>query len=157
MVFLGHLNGRVQSWKDMSIISLFLSLSHDQLPSGAEAANRLPYGSPSPMPQSHVWHHDGMLEGPAFWQTHFWDPSVEAGRFLWHGPDIVWWCQQLLVRVTTNPATFFNSLLKLLCKSDTHSNTYCNLCFECNASSSLIMTFHRCHFGPSLRHRICLV
>lgn len=70
-------------------MSSFDSSSHDELPGDPEAFPGLQDAVPPQLPQSHVWHYDGLLEGGRAWSAHIRDPAVEAGGLLWPGRNLL--------------------------------------------------------------------
>lgn len=69
---------------------------HDKPAGGPEGPAGLQDDMSSPLPQSRVWHHDGLLEGERTEPSHIWDPAVEAGGLFWRGRDVLRWRQPLL-------------------------------------------------------------
>lgn len=66
------------------------SSSHDELTSGPEGSPGLQDAVPPQLPQSHVWHYDGLLEGGRTGSAHIRDPAVEAGGLLRPGCNVIW-------------------------------------------------------------------
>lgn len=71
------------------ILSFCDSSSHDQLPGGPEGSPGLQDAMPPQLPQSPVWHHDGLLEGERAGAAHVRNPAVEAGGLLRPGRNLL--------------------------------------------------------------------